>query len=138
MDLDQNFLDSHNAREADEWKRKKANHQWLENAAKEAHKVRNILRLINNDIVIDWENLHLGSQKHLIADANNVVENPSITATELGRLYTERLIAWGDTDNPDLDVSDENISTYQVIEESVLKRLKECLVDSLSVSTDSD
>ena len=142
MDSDQDLLDAHNAREdarkADEWKRKKADHQRHENAAREAHKVRNFARLlVVNADVRDWEELPLGSQKHLTTDAENVAANPSITAAELSRLYNERLIAWGDIDSPDLGVGDENTPSYQVIEEMVLKCLKEYLADPLNASTSS-
>lgn len=142
MDSDQDLLDSHNAREevreADEWKRNKAEHQRHENAAKEGHKVRNSARLlIVNADIRNWEELALISQKHLISDAENVSKSPSITAAELSRLYNERLIAWGDVESPDLGVGDENYPIYQVAEEMVLKRLKECLVDPLNTSTSS-
>jgi hypothetical protein len=140
MDSDQDLLDAHDAREAvraaDEWKRKRANHQRHENAAREAHKVRNRGRLIcfDNADVRDWENIPVVSQNHLIADAENVAANPSITVAELSRLHNERLIAWGDIDSPDLGVGDENAPSYQEIEEMVLKRLKECLVDPIAAS----
>jgi len=134
MDSDQDLLDAHNAREdvreADEWKRKSADHQRYENAAREAHKLRNTARLLlANADVRDWEELALVSQKHLTVDAEDVAKNPSITAAELSRLYFERLVAWGDADSPDLGEGDEDAQSYQVIEEMVLKRLKECLVD---------
>lgn len=141
MDSDQDLLDARDAheavREADEWKRKRANHQRHENAAREAHKVRNSSRLIgfNKADVRGWEDLPLVSQNHLIADAENVAANPSITAAELSRLYNERLIDWGDIDSPDLGLGDDNTPSYHEIEEMVLKRLKECLVDPLAAST---
>lgn len=139
MDLEQDLLDAHNAREdvreADEWKRKKADHQRYENAAREAHKVRNSARLlVVNALVIDWDGIQLSSKNHFIADAENVAENPLITAAELNEVYKERLISWGDTDNPDLGVGDENALIYQVIEEMVLKRLKEYFADPLNSS----
>ena len=136
MDSDQDRLDASNAREvlreADEWRRKREARQRHENAAREAHKVRCTWRLIslNNADVRDWEDIGLVSQDHLIADAENVAANPSITAAGLNRLYKARLIAWGDIDSQDL--GDDITPSYQEIEEMVLKRLKECLVDPLT------
>ena len=135
MDSDQERLDASNAREvarqAEAWKRKTADHQRHENAAREAHKVRNAGRLVNlnNADIRDWKDIALVSQDHLIADAENVAANPSITAAELSLLYKARLIAWGDIDSPDLGAGDDNNPSYQEIEEMVLKRLKECPVD---------
>lgn len=87
MDSDQELLDAYNAREdvreADEWKRKREDRQRNENAAREAHKVRNTGRLlIDNALVIDWDGIQLSSKNHLIADAQNVAANASITAAE--------------------------------------------------------
>jgi hypothetical protein len=139
VDLYQDLLDAYNAREdareADEWRRKKANHQRHENAAREAHKTRNAARLlIANAQVIDWDGLGIISRNHLVADAENVAANPSISAAELRRLYHARLRAWGDTDNSDLGPDDEMTPSYHSIEEMVLRRLKECLGNPLNVS----
>jgi hypothetical protein len=60
----------------------------------------------------------------LIADAENVANNPSITSAELTAMDQDRLVAWGDTDNPDLGPLSD---TTRHIEEMVLKRLKETL-----------
>lgn len=139
MDADEKLLEIHNAIEeaceADERKKNKADHLRHENAAKEAHKVRNSARLliINADIY-EWEDLALITKRHLIADAKNVSENPLITSAEIFRIYKERLIAWGDIESPDLGVGDENYMIYQMTEDMVLKRLKECLSSELIVS----
>lgn len=128
MDSDQRLIDAYHAREealaAAEWKRKKANLQRYENAAKEAHKVRMTARLMHSRPVPPWDELHIGSQRHLIADAECVAMNPSITEPELRKVYQERLVAWGDTDSPDLGVGDE---ISESIEGMVLEHLKATL-----------
>ena len=128
MDSYQNQLDTFNAREeareVAEWRQKRAEHQRYENAAKEAHKVRLVARLTHSSPVPQWDDLDLSSQRQLIADAEAVAKNPSITESELRKLYRERLMAWGDTDHPDLEVSDEGSES---IEGMVLEHLKSSL-----------
>lgn len=128
MDSDRHLIETYNAREdaheVAEWKRKNTNLQRYENAAKEAHKVRIMARLVHSRPVPSWEELDLASHRHLIADAESVARNPSITALELRKIYQERLVAWGDTDNPDLGVDDEISET---IEQLVLEKLKATL-----------
>lgn len=135
MDSDQALLDAHDAyendREAAEKKLRETALLRLENAAKQAHLYRMTLRLVSSHPVNpDWENLSGISHSHLIADAKHVDENPSITADELNQLYKERLIAWGDTDSPDLGIGDESTPTCQDIEGGVLEQLKKYLDDS--------
>lgn len=132
MDSDQKLLDDYNAsedaRRAAERKKNKAVQQWYENAAKQAHKIRQVSGLLRaNSQVPSWEDMGSGSQRHLIADAQHVANNPSVTEFELRRLYRERLVAQGDTDNPDLECNDED--SWRT-EEMVLARLKECLADT--------
>jgi hypothetical protein len=133
MDSDQDLLDAYDAREdarkAAEWEQKREAQEWCENAAKQAHKHRNVWRLINNLQVLNWEEMCATSQSDLISDVRNVAEHPSITAAELLQMYKERLIARGDTDNPDLRVGSEDTPLYMDIEDAVLKHLKECLAD---------
>lgn len=130
MDSDQDLLDAANARDdarqAAEWRLKKAAQQRHESAAKEAHKIRQMHRLLLSQDARDWDRLPLVSQRHLIADAENVAANPNITAAELHRLYQERLLAWGDTDSADLRAGPLPIEA-QVTEDQVLSRLKELL-----------
>ncbi len=125
---DENQLDIYNAHEdafeATEWKRKKAELQHYENAAKKVHKVRITARLITSRPAPLWDDMDISSQRHLIADAETVAKNPSITEPELRKLYWERLATWGDTDNPDLGVSDES---SEIIEGMVLEHLKSAL-----------
>jgi hypothetical protein len=116
----QDLLKTYEARELVDWKRKQEAQQRYENAAKQAHKVRVAGRLLR-DPVPCWEDLHVGSQRHLIADAENVANNPRITLAELTKMYQDRLIAWGDTDSPDLRAPD---SICWNIEEMVLEDLK--------------
>lgn len=82
-------------------------------------------RCLNNLSVLPWEELDISSQNHLIADAEAVANNPSITEHELRKLYWERLVAWGDTENLDLGVSDEK---SEIIEGIVLIELKSALI----------
>lgn len=118
----QDQLDAADAREVAETKRKREARQRYESAAKEAHKTRCTARLLlPNSHVPTWDEMSLSSQRHLIADAENVALNPSITTGELARLYRERLVASGGLDHPDLEGEDE------VIESLVLDRLKKCL-----------
>lgn len=128
MDSYQNQLDVYNAREdaleATEWEQKRTSRQRYENAAKEAHKLRMKARLVHTCSVCYWDDLGISSQQHLIADAETVAKNPSITEPELRKLYKERLLAWGDTDNPDLGGSDE---VSESIEGMVLEHLKSTL-----------
>lgn len=144
MDSDQDLLDEHNAREdafqAAEWKLKKASQQRYEDAAKKAHAYRNTARLVGggNLQLLQWEGMALSSQMHLIADAKNVAENPTITAIELNRLYKERLIARGDTDSSDLGDGDESTPVLQAIEEQVLECLKKCLATPSITPTEFD
>ena len=128
MDSDQDLLDAYNEREdaenAAKQRRNREDRSRFENAAKEAHKVRMMARLVHNLQVPSWDEMHLGSQQHLIADAANVAENSLITEGELRALYQERLVASGDTENPDLGSADA-VSEY--IEDMVLTRLKAAL-----------
>lgn len=128
MDSYQNQLDAYNAREdalvAKQWKQKKADRQRYENAAKEAHKIRMAWHLTLSWPVRPWDSLPISSQQHLIADAENVAKNPSITEPELRKLYIERLLSGGDTENQDLGVWDEN---GERIEGAVLEHLKSTL-----------
>lgn len=128
MDSYQNQLDIYNAREeareAAEWRQKMADQQRYENAAKEAHSVRCKARFLLPCSVPQWEDLDLSSQRQLIADAEIVAKNPSITEPELRNLYRERLMAWGDTDHPDLGDSDNE---SEIIEGMVLEQLKSSL-----------
>lgn len=64
------------------------------------------------------------SQRHLIADAEIVDRNPAITEGEFFQRYRERLLDWGDTDNPDLNGLDPMAET---IEGGVLNALKAAL-----------
>lgn len=116
-------MNAYEAREEAALQRKRARQQRYEDAAREAHKTRNMGRLLQTVPPIDWEDLSISSQRHLIADAEIVALNPSITAIELARLYRERLIAVGDTDSPDLDGEDE------IVEAMVLDQLKRSLAD---------
>jgi hypothetical protein len=118
-------------REARGWTIKRSNRQRFENAAKEAHIVRNTTRLKNNEEVVEWDDLGVSSIRHLIADAENVATNLSITAEELHELYKERLIAWGDTENPDLAIGYEDYASFILIEKLVLEKLKTCLASTL-------
>lgn len=128
MDSYQNQLNNFNAREvareAAEWRETKAENQRYEDAAKEAHKIRCVARLLSISQVPQWDDLDLSSQRHLIADAEAVAKNPSITESELRNLYRERLIAWGDTDHPDLGVNDND---SEQSEEMALQSLKSSL-----------
>lgn len=105
MDTDQNLLDDFNAREeareAAEWKLKKATQERYESAAKRAHAFRTALRLLTRPAPA-WEDMGPASQRHLIEDARNVAEQPTISAAELNRLYKERLREGGDTEHEDL------------------------------------
>jgi len=125
---DQDLLDAHDAREdalvAVKWAREKAQNSRYEKAAMEANKFRMAARLIYNGEVLAWEDVGLSSHNHLINDAKNVAENPSITHAELKRLYQERLMTGGDAGSQDLDVWDEASDS---IEEMVLVHLKEAL-----------
>lgn len=129
MNSDQPFLDSYNAHEdavaAADWKQKRAALQRYEQAAKEAHKVRMTANMVNNRQVVSWDDMSISGQRHLIADAENVAKNPSITESELKQLYLERLIASGDSENPDLlETWDEE---SEITEKMVLERLKAVL-----------
>ena len=132
MNSDEDLIDTHNAREelreAAEWKRNTETQQQYGNAAKKAHKVRMAGCLLRHFPVPSWDDMNIGSQRHLIADAENVAKNPSLTATELRKLYQERLMAWGDTENADLGVDDETTPARQEIEEAVLKHLRSVLL----------
>lgn len=125
MDSDQELLNIYNVREeafkAVEWKRKKVAQQRYENAANEAHKIRMLNSLVCNLPVISWDDMDLISKRHLIADAENVANNPFINMTELKKMYQERLTAWGDTNNPDLGTRNENALQ---VEKTVLDCLK--------------
>ena len=129
MDADQNLLDAGDAREEAyqiaEWKLKQQLKLWYEGAAKEAHKIRQINRLLRSGDSRAWDELPLGSQRHLMADAENVAANQNITVAELHGLYQARLIAWGDSDNEDLmgPLTEKDYET----ENRVLSRLKEYL-----------
>jgi len=129
MDSDQRLLDAANAREVAseeaKWKQKKR----YEGAAKEAHKVRQVHRLLRHGDARGWDDLPLVSHRHLIADAENVADNQNITADELHQLYQERLIAWGDSDSADL--SDPMTKEDHAAEDQVLSRLKELLASPL-------
>ena len=127
MDSYQNLLDAHDAREAAELKLKKAAQQRYENAAKKGHAFRCISNLVKSVTLLTWDEMRPVSQRHLIADAENVAANPAITATELNRLYKERLISSGDTDSLDLG---EWAPGDLVTEEQVLEQLKKYLADS--------
>ena len=133
MDPDQKLLDDHHAREdalrAAQWALKKADVVRYEDAAKEAHKFRLAAFLVCNCAVLYWDELDFSSRQHLIADAEAVAKTPSITEPELRKLYRERLLAWGDTDNPDLQPTDE---LNAIIEASVLEHLKLLLCSDAS------
>lgn len=128
MDSDQRLLDDYEtreqAREASEWKTRSAELQRYENAARAAHRIRMAASLINNNQAPEWDELHIASKRHLIADAEAVAKNPAITEPELRRLYRERLVASGDTENPDLAASDAFTDT---IEGLVLAELRATL-----------
>ena len=127
MDSYQNLLDAHDARKAADLKLKKAAQQRYENAAKKAHAFRCNSNLLKSVAVLKWDEMAPVSQRHLIADAENVAANPTITANELNRLYKERLTASGDTDSLDLgEWAPDDLST----EEQVLEELKKYLADS--------
>jgi hypothetical protein len=119
----EDLVNAYEAREAAALQRKQARRQRYEDAAREAHMTRNMGRFLQSVPRIEWEDLSISSQRHFIADAENVALNPSITAIELARLYKERLIAVGDTNSPDLDGEDE------IVEAMVLDQLKRCLAD---------
>lgn len=127
MDSYQNLLDAHDAREAADLKLKKAAQQRYENAAKKGHAFMCISNLVKSVTLLTWDEMRPVSQRHLIADAENVAANPTITATELNRLYKERLISSGDTDSLDLG---EWAPDDLVTEEQVLEQLKKYLADS--------
>lgn len=127
MDSYEDLLKRQEARELADWKRRKEDQQRYENAAKQAHKVRMAGRLVLDSPVPSWEDMHLGSRQHLIADAENVAKSPAISYSELNRLYEERLAVSGDTDNPDLGKPGES---FQAIEEMALKELKAILSSS--------
>ena len=136
MDSDQELLDAYAAREVADWHRNKALQLRYENAAEQAHKIRNASRLLHGLQVLAWDKMQLNCQRHLIADAKNVAENPSISATELHQMFKERLIAGGDTDNPELGMGDENTPYYLGIEEAVLEHLKKWLTDVSTTASD--
>lgn len=128
MNSDQRLIDAYHAREeerkAAEWKRNKENQERYESAAQEAHKIRLARSLISTHQVSQWNEMSISSKKHLIADAQIVATNPSITEPELRTIYQERLVAWGDTDNPDLGAWDRSSENCEKL---VLTRLKEIL-----------
>jgi hypothetical protein len=124
MDSDDDLLKREEAREMAEWRRSKADQERYENAAKQAHNVRITGRLLLNSPTLAWEDMHLDSQRHLIADAEHVAKNPAISYAELNKFYQERLVTSGDTDNPDLGTPEE---PFWAIEEIVLKKLKAIL-----------
>lgn len=127
MDAYEKLLNDYESREAEKLKQKLSDQRKYEEAAKQAHRVRNAARLlVPNAPVIDWEGLSSISQKHLIADAENVALNPSITADELARLYRERLVKWGDLDSSDLLNGDD-----EEVEGMVLEQLKACFAAPL-------
>lgn len=128
MDPDQQLLDDYNAREdareAEEWRQRKAAQMRYEGAAKEAHKVRQMASLVFNRPMPDWDDLGIVDKFHATADAEAVAMNPSISESELWEVYRNRRITGGSTDHPDLQDPDE---TTKSIEECVLKKLKESL-----------
>lgn len=128
MDQDQRLLDDYDAREearkAAEWRERTEAQARYENAARAAHKIRRAAHLLTDNPVGPWEDLALTSQRHLIADAEVVAKNPSITERELRTQYQVRLVEWGDPDSPDLAISDRITIG---IEEQVLAKLKEVL-----------
>ena len=124
MDSYEELMKREEARELDDWKRRKATQEQYESVAKQAHKIRMTGRLLLNSPCPCWEDLNLSSQRHLIADAANVAMNPSISGAELNKLYQERLVASGETDSPDLNVPEES---FQALEETILKNLKAAL-----------
>lgn len=134
MDSAQELLDAYDAREVGEWHRNKALQLRYKSAAEQAHKIRNVTRLVHGLQVLAWDDMQLNCQRHLIADAKNVAENPSITAAELHQMFKERLIAGGDADNPELGMGDENTQCNMDIEAVVLEHLKRCLSD-VSITT---
>lgn len=125
MDSYQDLLDAANARElareSAEWKRKKEAQQQYENAAKDAHKVRQAGHLLLDSILPSWEEMSLSSQRRLIADAISVAKNPSISGAELRILDQERLMASGDTEHEDLQLGSE---PFQSVERVVLENLR--------------
>lgn len=124
MDSYEDLLNRVAERELASLERHKEEQQLYENVAKQAHKVRMLGRLLLNSPIPSWEDLCNSSQRHLIADAENVAKNPAISGAEINKLYQERLKASGDTDNPDLGVPQQS---YQAIEEMVLENLKATL-----------
>lgn len=126
MNPDQELLNAYEARELADWKRNKEARQRYENAAKQAHGVRMAARSLCSPVP-SWDDMHLGSQRHLVADAENVANDPTISLAQLTAMYHERLIASGDTSNPDLNPPGE---ICRQIEEMVLANLKETLHES--------
>lgn len=120
MDTYEDLLKREEEREIAEWRFRKEAQDRYESAAMQAHKIRMAGRLLISPVP-PWEEISLTSRRHLVADAENVAKNPSISYEELNKLYKERLIASGDIDNPDLDAPDE---ASRVIEEQVLVALK--------------
>lgn len=125
MDSDHDLLNAANAREevrkAAEFKLK----QRYEGAAKEAHKIRQMYRVEQCGDARGWYELPIGSQRHLIADAENVAANQNITAAELLGLYKKRLVAWGDFDSADL--KGPGTEEAHETEDQVLRCLKKVL-----------
>lgn len=131
MDTYEDLLKREEEREIAELKYRKEEQDRYESAAMQAHKVRMMGRLLISPVP-PWEEVSLASRRHLVADAENVAKNPFISYEELNKLYQERLIAFGDTDNPDLGAPDE---AYRAIEEQVLVALKASLSMSQPVAS---
>ncbi len=128
MDSDQQRLDAYDAREdalaAAAWRQKQADRQRYEAAAIQGHQFRQAARFLTQHSLPPWAELSITSQQHLIADAEIVDKNPAITEGEFFQRYRERLLDWGDTDNPDLNGLDP---TAETIEGGVLNTLKAAL-----------
>ena len=120
MDSYDDLLKRQEARELAEWRRRKEDHERYESAAKQAHKIRMAAHLLLDSSVPSWEDMSIGSQRHLIAEAEHVAKNQAISYAELNKFYQERLVASGDSDHPDLGAS-------EAIEETVLQALKAIL-----------
>ena len=124
MENGQSLIDAYLDKERNEAVSKIREKKKLEQAAIEAHKIRQACGLLQGRDMPDWDDMALISQKHFIEDARNVLSKPTITLKEIHNEYRKRLIEYGDTESEDLQPFD-NEALY--IEQMVLDKLKEMI-----------